>query len=117
MKTKTFEVRDAGTFIPVLAIKLVPADERDRYLLARAGFGRSKEEQASYVVLIHLVDGHANHDPYCWPVGRTMEEAHKYIKKNFDSLQNGAVVDVEFILGITDAPKASEQERDSDRKS
>lgn len=35
MNAKLFELRDAGTFLPV---RLDPQDEAERYLLARSGF-------------------------------------------------------------------------------
>ncbi len=34
-----------------------------------------------------------------------MHEAHLYINEHFDEMDNGAVVDVEYILGETDKPK------------
>lgn len=111
MKTKTFEIRDASTFIPVIATKMEPACEADRYLFARSGFGVEAANQAAYVFLacIDGGDGRATSDPYMWPGGaRTMPTAHQYIIDHFDELESGAVVDVEFIMGLTPAPKVSE---------
>lgn len=45
METKTFEIRDDGTFIPVIGIRFDPDCERDRYLFGRAGFGTDPETQ------------------------------------------------------------------------
>jgi hypothetical protein len=112
MKAKTFEVRDRGTFIPVLAVKLEPACERDRYLLARAGYGTAPERQSEYVVVWPLIGGIATYDEYghaLAPIVRTLPEAHVYIRDHFDVLESGAVIDVEFILGETAKPKVSEQ--------
>lgn len=39
MESKIIEIRDSGTFIPALAVRLGSSDERERYLLARSGFG------------------------------------------------------------------------------
>ena len=51
----------------------------------------------------------ANYDPYNWTkCGRTMNVAHRHIEANWDKLASGDVVDVEFILGETSAPKESE---------
>ena len=39
MRSKVFEVRDAGgTFIPVLATLIEPEGERERYVAMRAGY-------------------------------------------------------------------------------
>lgn len=116
MIAKTFEIRDAGTFIPVLAVKLQPGCEKDRYLLARAGYGRSPEDQSEYVLLSRIAGGfgHCTSDPYAWPGGaRTIPFAHKYIIANFDRLEPGAVIDVEFLLGESAQAKPSEQEKEN----
>ena len=107
MIAKTFEIRDAATFIPVLAVKMEPGNEQDRYLLSRAGYGITPECQAESVLLSSLDGGASVSDPYDWG-NRTRIQAHKYIKENFDKLESGSVVDVEFILGIAQAPKQSE---------
>lgn len=39
-----------------------------------------------------------------------MTVAHKNIEEQFDHLESGSVIDVEFILGQTPAPKKSERE-------
>ena len=112
MIAKTFEVRDAGTFIPALAVKLEPGCEADRYLLARAGFGTAPDTQKKYVFLCRLNGGPGyggGYDPHAWPGStRTLSVAHKYIIEHFDALESGAVVDVEFILGLKPEPKRSE---------
>jgi hypothetical protein len=38
-----------------------------------------------------------------------MREAHKYIAKNWGSLNNGDVIDIEYILGETTSPKVTER--------
>ena len=115
MITKTFEIRDRATFIPVLAVKLSPACERDRYLLECAGYGRTQGEQSSYVVVTQINGGSGRIEcaPFSWG-GRTMPIAHQYIQKHFDELDSGAVVDVEFVLGETLQPKQSESARWAD---
>lgn len=109
MEAKTFEVRDDGTFIPVLAVRLNPNTEADRYLLARAGYGRKPEAQVGFVVMWQLNGGHAHYDPNAWD-GRTKRTAHKYITDNWGQLDSGAVIDVEFILDETKESKISERE-------
>ncbi len=116
MKSKIFEVRDAGTFLPVIALHLDPHDEAERYLLARSGYGRTAEaqRQSNYVILLRANAEHtpANYNPEVWH-DRTMTVAHKYIEKHFAMLASGAVVDVQYILHETVAPKLSES-RDED---
>lgn len=111
METKIFEIRDKATFIPVLAIKLSPTCEAERYLLARSGYGREPEIQAEYVVLFKLAGGNnmATSNPHQWGDARTMPVAHHYIIEKWDSLKTGEVVDVELILGETTSPKKSEK--------
>jgi len=103
-----FEIRDRATFMPVLAIKLNPANEKDRYLLGCAGFRSNPND---YVILVRLDYMGAQYDPYSWNLReRTLPRAHQYIIDTFDLLESGAVVDVEFLLGETKEPKKSQQE-------
>ena len=110
MIAKTFEVRNDGTFIPVLAIKLVPETEGQRYLLARAGYGKDFSRQSQYVILIKLSTGQGTYDPYVWRKDgtRTLFIAHQHILQRFSYLMDGDVIDVEYILDITKEPKISE---------
>lgn len=107
MKTKTFEVRDRRTFIPVFAIQMQPDNEGQHYLLRCAGYSCQFED--TIVMVGYLHKGGCNHDPYDWGGSRTMKIAHDYIEKNFNELSDGDVIDVEFILGETGTPKESER--------
>lgn len=111
MIAKTVEIRDRGTFIPALAVKLEPSSEADRYLLGRAGYGTTPARQAEYIVLHKLAGGigPATCDPYEWD-NRTMQFAHIWLLEHFDELASGAVVDVEYLAGVTSEPKLSEAE-------
>lgn len=105
METKCFEVRDRGTFIPVIATKVnsaIPGAER--FLMRRSGFQVNDE----HVIIINLVDFRTCYSPYDWNSTRTMKHAHIHIQDNFDKLLPGAVIDVEYILGETDKPRESE---------
>lgn len=107
MISRTFEIRDASTFIPVLAVKLDPGCEADRYLLSRAGY----QSPSEYVWLAKLDGGEwrSTSDPYEWPGGaRTMKVAHAYIIQEWNNLKSGDVIDVEWILGESAIIKASE---------
>jgi hypothetical protein len=108
MKTKTLEVRDTATFIPVLAIRAVGEPEPVRYLLGRAGYGTTAPRQREYVLLIHLVGPRVEYNPVAWG-NRTMETAHAYIQEHFDILEDGDVIDVQYIRGETRTPKLSER--------
>lgn len=61
MVSKIIEIRDSGTFIPALAIRLGSPNEAERYLLARSGFGRTMEDQSEYIVLCKI-NGNYIHD-------------------------------------------------------
>lgn len=108
MEVKTFEVRDAGTFIPCIAIRLNPATEKDRYLIGRAGYGQSAEAQGEYVIFGALAaDREFRYDPMVWG-NRTMCAAHAHVRRNWRELESGSVVDVQFLKGETSEPKKSE---------
>lgn len=117
MIVKAIEIRDKGTFIPALAVKMVPHSyeeatnqyEHERYLLRRAGYAFENP-----CVMLCRMDANggarqASYDPYDWG-DRTFPVAHQYIIDHFDELESGAVVDVEFILKETAEPKKSERE-------
>lgn len=120
MKAKALEVRDRGTFIPVLCVDMNPTlsaalppreqYEGQRYLLGRCGYpcdGRPN-------ILMTRLDGdgsQATNDPYGWKGGaRTFPVAHNWIIDHWHELKDGDVVDVEFITGETTSPKRSERE-------
>lgn len=104
--TKLFEIRDKATFIPAIGMRLCSTHARnnaqENYLLRRAGYG-----DEPLVLLAKLDGGDAYYDVYNWD-NRTMQVAHDYITTHWDELESGAVIDVEFILGETTRPKASE---------
>lgn len=107
MQMKLFEVRDRATCIPVGAIQLGSTDPHEQRLITHAGYG-PPAEQSQYLLLFRLdsVGNQISYDPFFW--GRTLGEAHSYIAAHFDALQTGSVIDIEFILGETRAPKTSE---------
>ena len=108
---KFLEIRDRGTFIPALAFNMEPHNDMDRYLAARAGFGRSIEQQKEHIFLMHLQNGECQYDEYEWRGGwSTMAAAHDWIKKNWDNIYSGQLIDIEFIRGITKEPKLSERD-------
>ena len=113
MKAKALEIRDKGTFIAALAVDMNPCFEEPQrnaqfWLLSRCGYrcdGRPN-------IMLTNLDGDgtmATNDPYAWR-GRTFPTAHSYIIDHWDELEDGSVVDVQFLLGETTEPKRSERE-------
>lgn len=108
MKVKVLELRDAMTFIPILAVDINPENIQQRYLMRRVGYGCDGHPN---ILLTKLCgDGWATNDPYGWTLHsqRTMPVAHNWIINHWDELKDGDVVDVEFILGETSEKKVSE---------
>ena len=77
-QVKVFEILDRMTFLPMMAIRLNPSNEAERYLLARAGFGRNPGDQCKHVMLCDLNGGggRANTDIHDWD-NRTKQWAQK----------------------------------------
>lgn len=75
LQTKVLEVRDEGTHIPVLAIRMLAQNEvQGWYIHGRCGYPRD----GSCVAMIVLNDCDGNCDPYAWG-DRTRANAHHYI--------------------------------------
>ncbi len=112
LETKALEIRDEGTFIPVLAIRMYSLNSIQAYYIHyRSGYSRNGDS----IMLMKLSDGQATNDPYNWQslgLGpRTMPNAHEWILQHFDELKDGDVVDVSYILGETKEVKVSERLR------
>jgi hypothetical protein len=107
MEVKCLEVRDAGTFCPVICVRPVPDNEGQRYLLRRDGYRGDPSERC--IIYIQNQCRGVAYDPYDFPDSpRTHRVAHNYITENWHTLQDGDVIDVEFILGETKQRKTSE---------
>jgi len=109
MITKLLEVRDEGTFIPVMGTLMEAESDAppgESYLLRRAGYAVG--QNLVLVVKLYGNGERADCSPESWR-SRTMMVAHQYIATNWDTLRSGDVVDVEFILGLTAEPKESER--------
>jgi len=120
MQMKLLELRDEGTFIPILAVNMNPdirggiapnpndeAHTRQRYLLRRCGYPCDGRPNIA-ITALNANGGECWNDPYGWG-GRTYPVAHKYIIEHWTELRDGDVVDVSFILGETATPKVSER--------
>lgn len=104
---KSFEVRDVATFIPVIAVAMQTPSDDDSYLMRRVGYiGYLKGKKN---ILVTRIDNNVTIGFASEWASNTMRTAHKFIENNFDQLQNGEVIDVEFIIGRSTAPKQSER--------
>lgn len=101
MIIKMLELRDRMTLVPILAIKI---DGNDGPLARHAGYGRDRP----CILVAPLRGGRLCFDPYEYGVDRTFKVAHFWLIDNFDDVNDGDVVDVEFILGEVLAPKRPE---------
>ena len=107
MLVKTLEIRDKNTFIPVICIHPVADNAAQYYLLRRDGYGAGPDEPC--IIMIDAQCRGVAYGPYSWGgVSRTKKVAHDYIRNHWKNLKDGDVIDVQFILGETAAPKASE---------
>lgn len=108
MQTKMIEIRDDGTTIPAVAIRMAPANEIEDQFLWREGYPRD----GSGVVLMRLADQKATSDPYEWPAlssgTRTMCAAHLYVLEHWDRLADGSVVDARVWFGEATEPVGPE---------
>jgi hypothetical protein len=107
MEVKCLEIRDEGTFIPVICIRPVAENNAQRYLLRRDGYRADATEHC--IIMIDAQCRGVSYTPYGWENGdRTKPQAHRYIEKNWHTLADGDVIDVQYILKETAAPKISE---------
>lgn len=116
MQVKLFEIRDRGTFIPVMAIHLIideigEVGDAEFFLLRRAGYNQVQilNSMAEPYIILSKLDGvKAHYDPFEWD-STTMRDAHRYMVDNWRELTSGDVLDVEFIRGDSQVPKKSER--------
>lgn len=112
MQIKIIEIRDRLTFIPAMAIKLEPRKyDKDLYLTDsyylsnRCGYACTDD-----VILMNLYAPHNKCENNCYDWNdRTYCAAHSWIITNWSKIENGDVIDVEFILGETPEKKISER--------
>lgn len=114
MVVKLFEIRDAGTTIPVMATALIARSEEERWLLRRGGYAEDRIDPTlrdeRYIILWPLTGGVATYDPWGHQtLARTYRVAHQFIIERWHDLDSGDVIDVEFILGERTEPKVSER--------
>lgn len=106
MECKLFELRDKGTFIPMMAVRIEITSRSGSYLLRRAGWGAG--DHAVYFMDLEGRHG-CQYNRFEWRNPRTFGVSHDFIIRNWDDLRSGDVIDVEFILEETEEGKVSEQ--------
>lgn len=105
MITKCIEIRDEGTCIAAIAMKMAAANPVEDKFFWRVGYPRDGRA----VVLMNLSNQKATSDPYGWGSDtRTMPIAHNWIIEHFDELTEGQVVDVRVIMGWAEKPAGPE---------
>jgi hypothetical protein len=110
MKAKALEIRDSGTFIPMLCVDMNPDNGEQRWLMRCVGY--PCDGRPNIIMTLLTGAGKATNDPYEWG-GRTYPVAHNWIIEHWDELEDGDVVDVEFILGETKVQKVSQRHEKS----
>lgn len=106
MKAKILEIRDEGTFISCLAIELLPDNNEQYWYLLREGY---RTVNKNIMITALFGERTASCDPYHWESRRTWGNAHNYIIEHWDMLNDGDVVDVQYILKETATVKRSER--------
>jgi len=106
-ENKVFEIRDRATFIIALVtrIKYDMSHSRPDRLIHRSGYGTTP--LYLYQPLSGMGRDMVTIHPEEWDVreiGRTHGLAHRYIIDNWDSLEDGAVVDVRVMTGERKEP-------------
>jgi len=106
METKLFELRDHGTFIPLLCIKVSRLNENP--FEAKMAWRYGYSDNGSIIVTHLAVPERGCHaDPFEWR-DRTFHTAHLHVAANWDKLRSGDLIDVRILLGETTEPCASE---------
>lgn len=110
-ETKVIEIRDEGTCIPALAVRLVGGFEtRVGRLLRRAGYSPEEQRPKGFpacVLLTRANGGRSEYDPYEWG-DRTWSTAHHWLTEHWDDIEDGGLVDVRVALGESATPCESE---------
>lgn len=110
MEVKLFELRDDGTFIPLLCIKPqgVGQHEIPHPFIEKMAWRYGYRGARSVIVLHMGVPERGCHsDPYAWG-DRTFRAAHHHVESLWDELKTGDLIDVRVVLGETTEPCKSE---------
>ena len=104
MQVKVLEIRDEGTFFPMLCINMGWCENEAQHRLLH-GVGYPLDGRPNIAVChARCSYDRITNDPFQHD-GRTYPVAHHYIIDHWDELNDGDVVDVQFILGETTTKK------------
>ena len=107
MEIKFVEIRDTGTCIPAMAVRLVPSDPVSAAYIDRTGYSLSNPS----VLLCKLQTGESHIDWDDWGNGgRSVGLCHQYIALTWSKITSGQVVDWRVIANEMDASRTPERE-------
>lgn len=114
-EVKVIGVHDDATYKPMMVFKVVPENDRERRIMARAGFGDTAEKQSDYIFFYDMNHRECDYGWYRLGDKRTCGEAAPWIRTEcgFDMLPHGAFIDCEFLRGDKDEPMTFEDEFDN----
>ena len=99
-ETKIFAIHDVMTLVSMMVQRLVPETLQEELILSRAGY----REIDNYFFFSTFRDemGEFTYDVYKLENQRSFGTAARYIKQNWDELESGELIDIEYILGEID---------------
>lgn len=111
---KVVGIHDRYTYKPLIVFRAHPENERERQMLARAGFGLRPDEQAAYTFFYDVNAGQCSYDPCKLADRYSCGEAARFIRDalGFDGLRHGEFLDCECIRGESVHPVTFEDEFD-----
>jgi len=123
IETKILELRDHGTFIPIIALRVrnERSGSQEDWLLGKCGWG---PQQEGFYLFSAADDGRhfaiSCGDPeylhmQSFPADRTFTTTFTYVSSHWDEFETGDVVDVRVILGEAQQPVTTDREFESYR--
>jgi len=109
-EVKGIEILDTATCIPVLAMRVNPSTitPREAQMFRRGGFGQMPRNADIYTWMMTLSGSLINYDSHNWRNQRTLGGAHRYIEQHWDELNSGDIIDMEYVLGESSAPRGTD---------
>lgn len=110
-------VHDDCTYKPLLVFRMMPENEHERRIMARAGFGGNPERQGEYVFFYDMNIEQCTYNESRLVDQHTIAEAVSAIKANHKNGGAylpfpGSFIDCEYLRGEKDTPMTFEQEFD-----
>lgn len=114
-EVKVIGVHDERAYKPMIVFLIAPESERERRMLARAGFGLEPEKQVEYTFFYDVNAGECTYDPYKLGDQETCGTAARFVRevRGFDKLRHGEFLDCECIRGESARPVTFEDEFDN----